>query len=253
MPGSETFDYIVVGAGSAGCVLANRLSEDPDVRVLLLEAGPPDHPWAWQLHMPAALAYPLKNQRYNWGYWSEPEPYMDGRRMYCPRGRVLGGSSSINGMAYVRGHARDYDRWAQSGLRGWDYAHVLPYFKRAETRARGRRRLSRRRRAAARQGRRLPQSALSGVHRGGPAGRLSAHRRHERLPAGRLRADGHDGARGPALEHGARVPRSGAAPAEPHRPHRRAHAAGALRGRARRGRRLRRRRGVACRSAPSAR
>ena len=109
----------------------------PDVRVLLLEAGPVDHPWAWQLHMPAALAYPLKSQRYNWGYWSEPEPHMDGRRIYCPRGRVLGGSSSINGMAYVRGHARDYDRWAQSGLRGWDYAHVLPYFKRAETRAQG--------------------------------------------------------------------------------------------------------------------
>jgi choline dehydrogenase len=137
MARSECFDYVVVGAGSAGCVLANRLSEDPDARVLLLEAGPVDHPWAWQLHMPAALAYPLKSRRYNWGYWSEPEPHMDGRRMYCPRGRVLGGSSSINGMAYVRGHARDYDRWAQSGLPGWDYAHVLPYFKRAETRARG--------------------------------------------------------------------------------------------------------------------
>jgi choline dehydrogenase len=133
----ESFDYIVVGAGSAGCVLANRLSEDADVRVLLLEAGPVDHAWAWQLHMPAALAYPLQSQRYNWGYWSEPEPHMDGRRMYCPRGRVLGGSSSINGMAYVRGHARDYDRWAQSGLHGWDYAHVLPYFKRAEMRALG--------------------------------------------------------------------------------------------------------------------
>ena len=134
---SQAFDYIVVGAGSAGCVLANRLTEDANVRVLLLEAGPVDHAWAWQLHMPAALAYPLKSQRYNWGYWSEPEPYMNGRRMYCPRGRVLGGSSSINGMAYVRGHARDYDRWAQTGLPGWDYAHVLPYFKRAETRAQG--------------------------------------------------------------------------------------------------------------------
>jgi choline dehydrogenase len=137
MRNTGTFDYVVVGAGSAGCVLAHRLSEEPDLRVLLLEAGPIDHRWAWQLHMPAALAYPLKNQRYNWGYWSEPEPYMDGRRMSCPRGRVLGGSSSINGMAYVRGHARDYDRWAQGGLRGWDYAHVLPYFKRAESRAGG--------------------------------------------------------------------------------------------------------------------
>ncbi len=87
--------------------------------------------------MPAALAYPLKGRTYNWHYESEPEPHLDGRRMHCPRGRVLGGSSSINGMAYVRGHARDYDRWAQAGLRGWDYAHLLPYFKRAETREAG--------------------------------------------------------------------------------------------------------------------
>jgi choline dehydrogenase len=137
MPEADAFDYVIVGAGSAGCVLAGRLSEDPDVRVLLLEAGPVDHAWDWRLHMPAALAYPLKGRTYNWHYESEPEPFMDGRRMYCPRGRVLGGSSSINGMAYVRGHARDYDRWAQAGLRGWDYAHVLPYFKRAESRAKG--------------------------------------------------------------------------------------------------------------------
>jgi choline dehydrogenase len=134
---AETFDYVVVGAGSAGCVLASRLSEDPDVRVLLLEAGPADRPRDWQLHMPAALAYPLKSRRWNWGYASDPEPYLDGRRIACPRGRVLGGSSAINGMAYVRGHARDYDRWAKAGLAGWDYAHLLPYFKRAETCARG--------------------------------------------------------------------------------------------------------------------
>ena len=128
---------MIVGAGSAGCVLASRLSEDPDVSVLLLEAGPVDHLWDWRLHMPAALAYPLKGKRYNWAYHSEPEPHLDGRRIYCPRGRVLGGSSSINGMAYVRGHARDYDRWAQTGLAGWDYAHVLPYFRRAESREAG--------------------------------------------------------------------------------------------------------------------
>ena len=137
MPTPEAFDYVIVGAGSAGCVLAGRLTEDPDVSVLLLEAGPVDHAWDWRLHMPAALAYPLKGRTYNWHYESEPEPFLDGRRIYCPRGRVLGGSSSINGMAYVRGHARDYDRWAQAGLQGWDYAHLLPYFKRAETRDRG--------------------------------------------------------------------------------------------------------------------
>ena len=166
--------------------------------------------------MPAALAYPLKGRPYNWDYQSEPEPYLDGRRIYCPRGRVLGGSSSINGMAYVRGHARDYDRWAQAGLRGWDYAHVLPYFKRAETRDQGGDDYRGERRAAARRDRRLPQPALPGLHRGRPAGGLSAHRRHERLPAGRLRRDGHDHAPRPPLERGASLSRPGAAPAEPH-------------------------------------
>mgnify|MGYP000961055950 CR=1 FL=1 len=125
------WDYIIIGAGSAGCVLANRLTEDPDVRVLLLEAGPADR--SIFIRMPAALAYPLQSDRFNWDYRSEPEPFLDGRRMHCPRGRVLGGSSSINGMAYVRGHARDYDRWAQSGLPDWSYAHCLPYFRKAQS------------------------------------------------------------------------------------------------------------------------
>jgi choline dehydrogenase len=126
-------DYIIIGAGSAGCVLANRLSEDSDVSVLVIEAGGNDHWWDWTIQMPAALAYPLASNRVNWAYDSEPEPGMNDRRMYCPRGRVLGGSSSINGMAYVRGHARDYDRWGQSeSMRGWSHADCLPYFKKAE-------------------------------------------------------------------------------------------------------------------------
>ncbi len=129
-----SFDYVIVGAGSAGCVLANRLSE-AGARVLLLEAGPRDR--TWKIHMPAALTYNLCDTKYNWGYETEPQPHMDGRRMYWPRGRVLGGSSSLNAMVYIRGHALDYDRWAGNDLPEWSYAHVLPYFKRAETCARG--------------------------------------------------------------------------------------------------------------------
>ena len=128
----ESFDYVIVGAGSAGAVLAHRLSEDPDTSVLLLEAGPPD--WSVFIHMPSAFAEPLKGRTFNWAYYSQPEPYMDDRRMYCPRGKTLGGSSAINGMAYIRGHARDYDRWARTnGMEGWAFRHVLPYFKKAET------------------------------------------------------------------------------------------------------------------------
>jgi choline dehydrogenase len=136
VPAHSEFDYVIVGAGSAGCVLANRLTEQPEVRVLLLEAGPPDQ--SLLIHMPSAFAYPLAGTRYNWAYETEPEPGLDGRRMSCPRGRVVGGSSSVNGMVYIRGHALDYDGWAAAkGLEQWSYAHCLPYFMKAETRLAG--------------------------------------------------------------------------------------------------------------------
>ncbi len=136
MEKEDAFDYVIVGAGSAGCVLAHRLTSDADVSVLLLETGPKDRDLF--IHMPSAFAYALKDDKYNWYYQSEPDPHMDGRRMYCPRGRVLGGSSSINGMIFVRGNPMDFDRWArETGYPEWSYAHVLPYFQRAETCERG--------------------------------------------------------------------------------------------------------------------
>ncbi len=129
-----TYDFIIVGGGSAGSALANRLSADPANRVLVLEAGRPDYPWDVYIHMPAALTFPIGNRFYDWGYESEPEPHLNGRRIYHARGKVLGGSSSINGMIFQRGNPLDYERWAADpGMGDWDYAHCLPYFKKMET------------------------------------------------------------------------------------------------------------------------
>ncbi|MBO4270395.1 choline dehydrogenase [Microbispora triticiradicis] len=130
---AQQYDFVIVGGGSAGSALANRLSADPSTRVLVLEAGRPDYLWDVFIHMPAALTFPIGSRFYDWKYESEPEPFMHGRRIYHARGKVLGGSSSINGMIFQRGNPMDYERWgADPGMKNWDYAHCLPYFRRME-------------------------------------------------------------------------------------------------------------------------
>ena len=130
-----SFDYVIVGAGTAGCLLANRLSEDPDVRVLLLEAGGKDD-YLW-IHIPVGYLYTMNNPRTDWCFKTEAEPGLNGRALAYPRGKVLGGCSSINGMIYMRGQARDYDHWAQTGAKGWSWEEVLPHFRRSEDHYKG--------------------------------------------------------------------------------------------------------------------
>jgi len=145
LPGSSTgsvekkqYDYVIIGGGSAGCAMANRLSANPENSVLVLEAGRKDWKFDVFIHMPAALTYPIGSRFYDWKYETEPEPHMNGRKIYHARGKVLGGSSSINGMIFQRGNPMDYDKWgATPGLENWDYAHCLPYFKRMENRLKG--------------------------------------------------------------------------------------------------------------------
>ena len=135
MAGREEFDFIIIGAGSAGGFLALRLSENPDHRVLLLEAG--GEASHWSVRMPAATRTNFMSGPRNWLFETEPEPHMNGRRIFQPRGKLLGGSSSLNGMVFVRGNPRDYDHWAETGAKGWAWADVLPFFKRIETYAEG--------------------------------------------------------------------------------------------------------------------
>ena len=217
---ADRYDFVIVGGGSAGSALGNRLSADPANRVLVLEAGRPDYLWDVFIHMPAALPFPIGSRFYDWKYESEPEPHMNGRRIYHARGKVLGGSSSINGMIFQRGNPLDYERWgADAGMDTWDYAHCLPVLQAdgALHGGRPRGRVPRPRRPARPGARSRPQPAVRRVLRGGPAGRLPAHRRRERVPPGGVRAVRPQHPQRPAAVGRPRVPAPGDEPSEPRR------------------------------------
>src|ERR1700736_5093718 len=224
---TDRFDYVIIGAGSAGCVLANRLSEAADTSVCVLEAGPKD--WHPYIHLPAGFIKTFHMKGINWAYQQEPGPWTGGRRIYAPRGKTLGGSSSINGHIYNRGQRQDFDTWAQLGNHGWGYPDVLPYFRRMERRGgggggtdRGRggaRQLSRPRRQPHRHHDGLAGPALRGLHerRGQP--RHSAQPRLQRPdPGGRLLLPAHHPER-LARQRGDRLSASGTQAAERRRPH----------------------------------
>ena len=128
---NKAFDYLIIGAGSAGCVLANRLSKNISNTIGIFESGPSSN--TWKVDMPSALLHTMHDNKYNWKYYSDPEPYLNNRKIFCPRGKMIGGCSSHNGMVFVRGHPEDFNRWASYGLNKWSYNHVLPYFKKLET------------------------------------------------------------------------------------------------------------------------